>query len=86
MIFAHGDRRKQNDGQFKAPGLYFLRRNCAIENSLTGAAGVSIAPSNQDVILVASVPLTAEKWEPVDEGEVIVVSPIQLMRRPAPLH
>jgi glutamine amidotransferase len=35
---------------------------------------VSVAPGFQEVLLIASVPLTDEKWRPFAEGEVVAVS------------
>ncbi|HEU4731122.1 MAG TPA: class II glutamine amidotransferase [Kofleriaceae bacterium] len=62
LIFAHGHRRRADDGAIKPPGLHVLCRQC-------------LEPGNpeQRVALVASVPLTAEPWRPVAEGEVIAL-------------
>jgi predicted glutamine amidotransferase len=60
LIFAHGHRRRNDAGTIEPPGLHVLCRRC-IEN---GA---------QEVALVASVPLTDERWRALDEGEVIVL-------------
>ena len=37
------------------------------------ASGIMMAPIAQELALVASVPLTDEPWEPIDEGEVIAL-------------
>lgn len=74
VLFAHGHRRKQTDGEYKPPGLFWLHRRCARKDLLSRTSGVSVTSRNQDVILVASVPLTAEAWEPFREGEVIAIS------------
>jgi glutamine amidotransferase len=74
VLFAHGHRRKQPDGAFKAPGLHLLHRQCARTDSYADTAGVSITSPGQKVVLVASVPLTAEAWEPLVEGEVIAIA------------
>ena len=74
VLFAHGHKRKQTNGTYSPPGLYWLHRQCARKDPLAETSGVSITSSRQDVILVASVPLTAEAWEPLAEGEVIAVS------------
>jgi len=62
LIFAHGHRRRADDGEIKAPGLHVLCRQCVEPTAVT-----------QQVALVASVPLTAEAWRPLAEGEVIVL-------------
>jgi len=74
MLFAHGHRRTQASGEIEPPGLYWLRRRCARVDQFAVTSGVSVTSGNQDVILVASVPLTTEAWEPFREGEVIAIS------------
>jgi glutamine amidotransferase len=74
VLFAHGHRRKQADGEIKAPGLYWLHRQCAREDLHAETSGVSVTSPNQHVILVASVPLTTEAWTPLREGEVVAIS------------
>ena len=76
-LFAHAHRRRHSgEVGFRPPGLYTLCRSCAAEPSAPGTKGVSVspAPGGQQVFLVASVPLTDEGWEPLDEGELVVVS------------
>ena len=68
VLFAHGHRRRHDDGELRAPGLHLLCRHCAADAD----AGVAPAP-DQDVTLVASVPLSAEPWRPLAEGELAVV-------------
>lgn len=73
-LFAHGHRRRSDTGEMRPPGLFWLCRRCA-----PGADGVPIAglavshDEEQEVALVASVPLSAEHWEPFREGEVVVI-------------
>ena len=62
VIFAHGHRRRGDDGEIKPPGLHVLCRQCVEPTAVA-----------QQVALVASVPLTAEAWRPLAEGEVIVL-------------
>ena len=73
VLFAHGHRRKQASGEYASPGLFWLHRQCARKDLLAAASGVSVTSQQQDVILVASVPLTAEAWQPLGEGEVIAI-------------
>jgi len=77
-LFAHGHRRRPpGGGPFQPPGLHTLARHCAFEPDALRTPGVTVetpdAPG-QDVILVASVPLTDEAWQPLDEGEIVVAS------------
>lgn len=73
-LFAHADRRHQADGTISPPGLWRLTRRCAAGGELA-AAGLRIEAhgTEQEVALLASVPLTAEGWEPLRRGEVLVV-------------
>lgn len=62
-LFVHAHRRQQGPGiGIRPPGLHLLCRRCV-------AGGAS-----QEVVLVASVPLTGEAWTPMDEGEVVVLA------------
>jgi glutamine amidotransferase len=76
-LFAHAHQRR-HDGEvgFRTPALYTLCRTCSSEPSAPSTKGVSVVPEpgEQRVVLVASVPLTDEDWQPLDEGEIVVVS------------
>ena len=72
-LFAHGHRRMQTDGRIAPPGLWRLRRSCAVDPDALRQAGVALevrGPSQQ-IELFASVALTDERWLPLAEGEVI---------------
>jgi predicted glutamine amidotransferase len=72
-LFVHADRRHQSDGSIKAPGLWRLARHCPAGGELA-AEGLRIASESgeQEVFLAASVPLTAEGWTALGEGEIVV--------------
>lgn len=74
-LFAHGDRRTQPDGTIAPPGLWRLRRACAVDLDSLAEAGVhlEIGAEPQELTVLASVPLTEEDWQPLEEGEVVVV-------------
>jgi glutamine amidotransferase len=79
-LFAHGHRRTQADGGVRPPGLHVLCRRCARDVEAPDIEGLGIAPSiaprdgEQQVVLVASVPLTREAgWRALGEGELIAV-------------
>ena len=59
------------NGKFSAPGLYWLRRRCNRIDPLEKTTGVSVTAGEQEIILVASVPLADEAWQPFGEGDVI---------------
>lgn len=72
-LFAHADRRRQNDGRIAPPGLWRLARHCPAGGELA-ADGLRIRAHHgeQEVVLFASVPLTDEAWTPLAPGEIVV--------------
>ena len=79
-VFVHSHRRNQGAGLgIRPPGLHLLCRRCA------GDPG-----STQEVVLIASVPLSDEAWQPLEEGEIVVLAAGQRVAgsrsdgRPAP--
>lgn len=73
-VFAHGHRRMNSSGTIEPPGLHLLCRRCSARVDGVAIAGLSVEPhAEQQVALVASVPLSAEGWEPLIEGEVVVL-------------
>jgi predicted glutamine amidotransferase len=75
VLFAHGHRRIQSaTGHIAPPGLCVWSCHCADPDEPVQASGVTVAPGFQELVLVASVPLTAEQWRPLAEGELVTVS------------
>lgn len=74
VLFAHAHQRHHADGTIRAPGLWLLTRHCA-EGGVFEGSGLHVEArgAEQDVVLLASVPLSQEDWRPLDEGEVISV-------------
>lgn len=70
-LFAHGHKRTQDDGEVRPPGLHVLCQSCA---QGLDAEGLQIAlPLVQGAqLLVASVPLSADAWRPLADGELLV--------------
>jgi hypothetical protein len=82
MLVAHGHRRKHaQTGRVEAPGLVLHQRQCQSGREGIVADGLSIRSDDQLVTLFASVPLTSERWEPLAEGELVVVSHGQFAAR-----
>ena len=76
-LFAHGHRRRPpGGGDPRPPGLYTLCRVCSSEPSAPKIEGLRVTPATgeQQVVLLASVPLTDEDWRPLEEGEIVAVS------------
>lgn len=72
-LFAHSDRRHQADGTIRPPGLWRLARRCPAGGELsTEGLRIAAKEGEQEVVLLASVPLTKEAWVPLEEGEVLV--------------
>jgi glutamine amidotransferase len=70
-LFAHSDRRPQPGGAIAPPGLHLLERACAREPSL--GPGISLEAGEQQVVLLASVPLSAEAWTPLGRGALVAI-------------
>ncbi len=84
-LFAHGHRRKGPGGTIRPPGMHVLCRHCAPRNSVVDITGLRIGDGDQNVVLAASVPLTAdEAWEPLAEGEIAVLNQGQIVERRLP--
>ena len=73
LLFAHGHRRTQPDGTVKPPGLTMLTRTCASDPDTGAASGVGLGDA-QVLTLFASVPLTQEAWQPLLNGQIVVVA------------
>jgi glutamine amidotransferase len=73
-LFVHGHKRTHADG-IRPRGLHVLCRTCAAERGAFVAEGLSITSAGgpQEVALAASVPLTAEAWRPLGEGETLAL-------------
>ena len=72
LLFAHGHRRIQPDRSTAPPGLTLLHRECGVDRDALASAGVRL-DDPQTVTLLASVPLTDEPWQPLREGEIVVI-------------
>lgn len=77
-LFVHGNTRTQEDGVRRPPGLHWLCRKChhdgkpgIASDALAVTNAISLDTREQEVVLVASVPLTEEPWEALGEGEAL---------------
>jgi predicted glutamine amidotransferase len=74
VLFAHGHRRKRaDDSRVEPPGLVYLQQSCPKGGPGFASSGLSIEAADQIVTILASVPLSAEPWQPLGEGEVVAV-------------
>ena len=82
-VFAHGHRRRSASGEILPPGLYVLCRSCTRSPGMP-LTGVAIgSEEDQEVALLASVPLSRERWEPLSEGEIVVLRGGRVVERRA---
>ncbi len=75
-LFIHSHKRTQADsGKIESPGLYLLHRACSLPQKAQQIAGLNMTHNSraQEVVLVASIPLSDESWRPLDEGEILVL-------------
>ena len=75
-LFAHGHKRTQAKTEsIRPPGLHLLHRTCMPGRSGSKISGLELeyCGQPQEVVLIASVPLTDEAWEPFEEGEILVL-------------
>ncbi len=81
-LFAHGHRRRDDSGEIRPPGLHVLCRRCAARDDVPAIAGLDVEENHeQEVALVASVPLTHERWEALVEGQIVVLREGRIVRR-----
>jgi glutamine amidotransferase len=75
-VFAHGNKRRYGTSdEPRPPGLHALHRVCGAHSDdyCTDGLRISAGPNQQEMALVASVPLTDEAWQQVQEGEVLAL-------------
>ncbi|MBI3198990.1 MAG: class II glutamine amidotransferase [Rhodospirillales bacterium] len=78
FVFGHGHRRTQADGIVAPPGLWLRHRHHAGTPAPPGVA-IATGDADQEITLLASVPVTEGDWRPLDEGEIVVVAAGELV-------
>lgn len=87
VLFAHGNRRIQAaTGRIAAPGLFLMSCHCVDAHQLLHGNGLTVGPGFQEMVMLASVPLTGdgETWRPLREGEVVAVAAGRIVDCAAP--
>ena len=84
MLFAHGHRRIYEEGgehtEPKPPGLHVNKYwTCPMQNEIS-CPGLDIELRDQQTVLLASVPLDEQGWEPLDEGAIVAVNDGQILK------
>lgn len=76
VLFAHSHKRIQRaTGRIGTPGLWSLQRQCPrSEHASAQLDGVALAEDGaRTALIIASVPLNDESWQPLAEGELLAV-------------
>jgi len=82
VVFAHAHRRHHADGAIRPPGLHVLCRTCKAGDDGVALAAVSLPhDARQEVALVASVPLSDERWEALPEGALVALQAGRVIAR-----
>jgi len=72
-LFAHADRRIQADGEIREPGLWIRRQRVRDNIESVSGGGVEIDSPPQRIVMVASVPLTEDGWDPLPSGTLVAM-------------
>jgi len=80
-LYAFGNERTQEDGIVSPPGLYYLVRDWNNEQDYNTITGITIKGQSQKQIIVASVPLTKEDWQPLAKNQLLVAKDGLLVHR-----
>jgi predicted glutamine amidotransferase len=75
-LYAYANRRLQSSGGCEPPGMYYLYRDCDHDRGVQPLVGLELngieRNTGQKVVLFASVPLSNERWLPLQENQLIV--------------
>jgi predicted glutamine amidotransferase len=77
-LYVYANERRQLSGKVEPPGLHYLTRHCAHDReaqplSLTGVEiSGGLSDDSQDLVLFASVPLSAEAWRSLPSNTLVV--------------
>jgi glutamine amidotransferase len=81
-VFLHGHKRMPAESEEpRPPGLHVLCRSCEQHGTTLSSAALTLSADIQTVVLAASVALTSESWQPLEEGEIVVARDGVIVRR-----
>lgn len=78
-LYAFANERKQDDGRTGPPGMWYLERNWGPDTVQNFIPGIIIKGESARQFLVASVPLTTEKWLPMARNQLLVAKDGELI-------
>ena len=70
-LFAFANERQQGDGRTSPPGLWYLKRRWGPDTVQNYIPGIAISGESAEQFLIASVPLTNEKWLPMSRNQLL---------------
>jgi predicted glutamine amidotransferase len=77
-LYAYANRRMQSSGRCESPGMYYLCRDCNHDLDVQPLFGLELNDTEknprQTVVLFASVPLSGERWLPLQDNQLIVAA------------
>ena len=80
-LLVQADRRTQRTGVIEPPGLWILQRSwSAAPPGMFAGGGVRFDGDALNVVLIASVPLTTEPWQPLERGAVLAIERGQIVK------
>jgi len=80
-MFVHAHQRRQSDGEVRAPGLWLYEQTCPGGSEKVRGGGVKITSPEQTIIMAASVPLTEDRWEPMESGSLVALKNGEVLLR-----
>ncbi len=80
-LFLQANIRHHENGHVGPPGLHALTRQCKGPSETVTGGGVAVTAENQEIILLASVPLTDEDWSPLPENTLLALSGGEVVAR-----
>ena len=83
LLFAHAHRRRSHPDNAWVPGLHLLMREAASAHQMR-ASGVHVQGHDDKpapAVMLASMPLTPEDWEPLPENTLLVLQQGRLIAR-----
>jgi len=73
-LFVHGHIRTQPDGSIGSPGLHYITVTCDYGFGHSELASVKLeSDQRQKVTLVSTTPLNDGNWQPMQEGELLII-------------
>jgi predicted glutamine amidotransferase len=77
-LYADANQRMQSSGRCEPPGMYYLCRDCNCDQETQPLVGLELSGREgnprQTTVLLSSVPLSNERWLPLQDNQLIVAA------------